>query len=129
MNPFRAFFERRRQRQHERRVAFLHALRDGERDSSYLWHALSGVAPDECIPWSGWAIGEVYLVGEWWERRGFVASRLGDERPAERGYLPRRYWRLTDVGRAVLEIHEALPAVETTLRRLLQKAQEQEAGS
>jgi DNA-binding PadR family transcriptional regulator len=48
------------------------------------------------------SVGALYTALDRLERRGFVATRIGDPTP-ERGGRARRYYRLTPAGHAALE--------------------------
>ncbi len=47
-------------------------------------------------------LGELYLIGERLENRGYVTARFGDATP-ERGDRPKKFWALTEKGRKAIE--------------------------
>lgn len=56
------------------------------------------------------AIGSLYPTLHRLEKKEFITSRWGDDRPEERGGARRRYYRLTGLGRDVLEAVQLLRA-------------------
>ncbi|MEP0872436.1 PadR family transcriptional regulator [Trichocoleus desertorum AS-A10] len=54
------------------------------------------------------AVGSLYPTLHRLEKKGFISSRWGDDRPEERGGARRRYYQLTGLGTNVLEAVQLL---------------------
>ena len=52
-------------------------------------------------------LGSLYLMLHKLEKKGYVASYWGEDRPVERNRARRKYYRLTETGREVLCLSES----------------------